>query len=305
MPSPRKRSLLAIAALLLCFAPQVDRAQAQNRLELRTAPVRGAPDFDDTVDRYLNRKAPKIVNGTAAPDGAYPWQVSLTVSWIADPGRAHFCGGSIYNERWIVTAAHCLAKLKPEDVVVVSGTNVLKQGVTRTNAARLLVHKDYAPATSDNDVGLIELFEPLAVSAKVKAIALLETADEAGALTSGHDLVVTGWGATSEGGNVVRNLQQVTVPFVTRETCNDPLSYNGKITTNMVCAGKAEGGVDSCQGDSGGPLVDGPAGATPKLAGIVSWGDGCARPGKYGIYTRVPKFAAWIAQCTASPDNCR
>ena len=300
----KKQSWASTYVILLSCAPLADQVQAQSRLELRTAPVRGAPDFDDTVDRFLNRKAPKIVNGTPAAEGAYPWQVSLTVSWIADPGKAHFCGGSIYNERWIVTAAHCLAKLKPEDVVVVSGTNALRHGVTRTNAARLVVHRDYAPQSSDNDVGLIELFEPLSITAKEKPIALLETAGEAGAYASGHDLVVTGWGATSEGGNVVRKLQQVTVPFVPRETCNDTLSYNGKITMNMICAGKAEGGVDSCQGDSGGPLVDDASGRSPKLAGIVSWGEGCARPGKYGVIPR-PKFAAWISQCTAAADACR
>lgn len=299
---------LRLFGLLLPALVGAGDASAQpqpNRLELRTAPTRGSPDFDDTVDRYLNSKAPKIVNGVDAADGAYPWQVSLTVSWIADPGRAHFCGGSIYNERWIVTAAHCLVRLRPEDVVVASGTNRLQQGVHRTNAVRLVVHKNYVAQTNDNDVALIELFEPLPIGPKTKPVALLDAAQEGQILTSGHSLMVTGWGATTEGGVVVRQLQQVTVPFVTREICNDPLSYNGRVTANMICAGKAEGGVDSCQGDSGGPLVDDPTAATPKLAGVVSWGDGCARPGKYGIYTRVANYTSWIAQCTAAPDSCR
>jgi len=113
--------------------------------------TRGSADFDDAVDRYLNHKQPKIVGGVAAADGAYPWQVSLGVSWIADPGRAHFCGGSIYNERWIVTAAHCLENLKPEDLVVVSGTSRLAQGVLRTNALRLITHKDYVSQSKDNE----------------------------------------------------------------------------------------------------------------------------------------------------------
>ena len=298
------RSILS--PVLFVTAVQNVSAQTQaSRLELRTAPTRGSPDFDDTVDRYLNKKQPKIVGGIAAADGAYPWQVSPTVSWIADPGQAHFCGGSIYNDRWIVTAAHCLAKLRPEDVVVVTGTNVLRQGVLRINAVRLLVHKDYVPQTNNNDVGLIELFQPLVVGPKTKPIALLETAQEGTVLTSSRSLIVTGWGATSEGGGVVRQLQQVTVPFVTREICNDPLSYNGRINANMICAGKAEGGADSCQGDSGGPLVDDPSGPTPRLAGIVSWGEGCARPGKFGIYTRVANYTAWIARCTATPDTCQ
>jgi secreted trypsin-like serine protease len=279
---------------------------ATEKLDARKGLTRGAADFDDTVDRYLKRKAPKIVGGVEAKDGAYPWQVSLTVSWIADPGQAHFCGGSIFNERWIVTAAHCLAKLRPEDIVVVAGTNRLEHGVLRINAARIIVHKDYAPLTSDNDVGLVELFDALpSGAAKIKPVALLEAGQEGQVVTPGRGLMVTGWGATSQGGKTVRVLNEVEVPFVTREVCNDPLSYAGKITGNMICAGKAEGGVDSCQGDSGGPLVADPASANPRLVGVVSWGEGCAKPGKYGVYTRVVNYAAWIAGCTAAPDTCR
>jgi secreted trypsin-like serine protease len=302
-----KRFCFLALVSALSFVPllaTVQTASAQSsRLEVRNL-TRGSADYDDVLDRYFNKKQPKIVGGVPAPDGAYPWQVSIAASIIADPGQAHFCGGSILNDRWIVTAAHCLVRLRPEDVVVVAGTNVLQQGVTRTNAARLIVHKDYAPQTFDNDVALIELLQPLALGPKAKPVALLETAQEATVYTAGRQLVVTGWGATSEGGGVVRKLQQVSVPFVTRETCNDPLSYNGRITANMVCAGKAEGGQDSCQGDSGGPFVDDPSG-TPKLSGIVSWGEGCARPGKFGIYTRVPNYTAWIARCTTTPDTCQ
>ncbi len=167
--------------------------------------------------------------------------------------------------------------------MVVAGTNLLQQGVVRINAVRLILHKEYSPQTNDNDVALIELFQPLVAGPKIKPIALLDAAQEGAALASGRMLVVTGWGATSEGGGVVRRLQQVSVPFVTREICNDPLSYNGKVSANMICAGKAEGGVNSCQGDSGGPLVDDPSGATPRLAAVVDWGDGCARPGKFEL----------------------
>ena len=295
-----------LAATLAGLQAGVALAQGSTpRLEDRSdALTRKSADYDGTVARFLEREAPKVVGGVEAKDGAYPWQVSLAVSLIADPGQAHFCGGSIFNERWIVTAAHCLAGLRPEDVVVVPGTNRLEQGVLRINARKLIIHKNYTILSSDFDVGLIELFDPLPLGAKIKPVALLDAGREAQVLVPGRGLMVTGWGATTQGGRTVLNLNEVEVPFVSREVCNDPLSYGGRVTGNMICAGKAEGKVDSCQGDSGGPLVVDPASADPRLAGIVSWGEGCAKPGKYGVYTRVVNFASWIAACIATPETC-
>jgi secreted trypsin-like serine protease len=296
---------VSLAALALWVATGAAGAQTNKSvLDAKTVPARGSTDFDATVDVFVNHKAPKIVGGTEADPGAYPWQVSLEVSWIADPGRAHFCGGSIFNERWIVTAAHCLVKLNAQDIHVVAGTNVLRPGVRRINAQQLIVHKNYVAATSDNDIGLIELHDPIVFDATTKPISLLDPGQEGGTLTEGHQLWVTGWGATSEGGNVVRTLRQVSVPFVTRAVCNDPLSYNGRITDHMICAGVAAGGRDSCQGDSGGPLVVDPKAPTFTQVGVVSWGDGCAEPGKYGVYTRVSQFAAWVSACVANPGAC-
>ena len=120
----------------------------------------------------------------------------------------------------------------------------------------------------------------------------------------GTPFVVTGWGATTEGGSKVRDLRFIdNLPFVTRTDCNAPLSYNGAITENMICAGVRSGGVDSCQGDSGGPLTF-ETGTAPKLAGVVSWGEGCARPNKVGVYTRVANYVDWVRACTTDPLTC-
>ena len=98
----------------------------------------------------------------------------------------------------------------------------------------------------------------------------------------GANQLITGWGALTEGGSFPINLRKATVPIVSRANCNDRNSYRNSITERMICAGFDAGGVDSCQGDSGGPMAQGST-----LTGIVSWGTGCARANKFGVYTRV------------------
>ena len=268
------------------------------------AQTRGASPYKEAVERFDKNLAPKIVGGVVAKDGAHPWQASLVVSWIANPASAHFCGGSIYDDKWIVTAAHCVADLTAKDINVIVGTNKLDSTTRRINAARILRHTGYDSATHDEDIALIELREPVPAGAKVKPIVLVGSGEEGQLLVAGAPLVVSGWGATTEGGDTVSTLREVGVPYVTRDVCNDPLSYADGVTTNMLCAGVAAGGQDSCQGDSGGPLVFGAGGGNPRLAGVVSWGEGCPQPGKYGVYTRVAKYGDWVKQCIATQQKC-
>ena len=286
---------LIFAATLMLYA-----AAAHAEPTAQTFKNTGSEPYDDTVWRFIKKENPKIVGGAPAKDGAYPWQVSLVVADISDPGRGHFCGGSIYNETWVVTAAHCMPGLTPSMFNVVVGTNVLKTGVERHTVKRTIVHGDYEKrAPHDSDIALVELNEPLTLGPKVKTIAVAAPDEEDKILTAGKDLIVTGWGATVEGGGVVRDLREVAVPFVSKKACSDPLAYGNAVTDNMICAGRTAGGVDSCQGDSGGPLIQTSA---PLLVGVVSWGEGCARPGKYGIYTRIGNFKAWIESCSAGKD---
>jgi secreted trypsin-like serine protease len=118
----------------------------------------------------------------------------------------------------------------------------------------------------------------------------------------GQPLEVTGWGATREGGDTSNDLLMAKVPYADRAACNAADAYNGRITEGMICAGFKEGGVDSCQGDSGGPLVwrtqDGPF-----LVGVVSYGEGCARRLRYGVYTRVSAYRAWIKNVVSAKSN--
>lgn len=250
-------------------------------------------DYRDAIHRYVNHEKMKIVGGVAAGEGEFPWQVSLEVAKYADP--VHFCGGSIYSAQWIVTAAHCMTGLAPDKFVVVAGVNHLKTGMARSAVAKVIVHPNYNHATNLNDIALVKLTQPLTLGAKTQAIALQTAQGQAAFVNLVTSLTVTGWGATSEGGDVVADLKKVAVPFVNRDTCNKKFAYDGSVPVGQFCAGLTAGGKDSCQGDSGGPLVYLPSGAPPRLSGVVSWGDGCAKPQKYGVYTQLADYAGWIA----------
>ncbi|XP_021965716.1 trypsin alpha-3 isoform X2 [Folsomia candida] len=190
----------------------------------------------------------RIVGGTEATRGEFPWIVTIQVG-------SHICGGSIVNANWIVTAAHCA---------------------------------DYAAnrSTYANDIALMRLSSPFTFGTYVRAANL----PASGAGVSGN-LVVCGWGTTSQGGSLSALLLKVTVPFVNTATCQQ--AYGSQIVPGMICAGT--GGRDSCQGDSGGPLHSGTT-----LVGIVSWGYGCAVAGYPGVYASVPYYRNWISQHTGT-----
>ena len=144
--------------------------------------------------------------------------------------------------------------------------------------------------TFDFDVALLRLAEPT----NLTSIVLLGREDATTLAQPGLIGLVSGWGLTKEGGEVSNILRHVGVQIVARADCSSDAAYDGAITDRMTCAGFVEGGKDSCEGDSGGPLMVPDGKGNFRLAGLVSWGEGCAHPGKYGVYTAVPIVADWI-----------
>jgi len=292
-------SLLLAASASIAFAQQP--ASRESLLSGQTA----SKPVLDAIDVYLNYKEKKIVGGKPAKAGQFPWQVALLVARVPDAYRAHFCGGSVHAERWIVTAAHCVNDTDAADIAIIAGTHELKDSSERVAVSRVLVHEDYDDESYDNDIALLELEKPLSLGERIRILPLLGTADESQALKPGALLTVSGWGRTQQDGEGTSALQYVNIPFVQRKTCNRALAYDGAVTERMICAGVAAGGKDSCQGDSGGPLAANATGAQPRLAGVVSWGEGCARPDKVGVYTRVSQFTGWVSTCMADPAACK
>jgi len=235
------------------------------------------------------RKVPgggRIVGGAPATPGQLPYQISLLY------GGRHICGGSIIAQNVVVTAAHCVEGDSPRDLQIVAGEHDRSQtsGNEQTiQVVRIAVHEQYdVPTQFANDIALLFLSttNPLVFDDFSRPVALPTQEQQ-----TSVDIIVSGWGTTSQGGSLPNILQWVQLPIVSDETCR--MNYAGEtILDSMLCAGFPQGGRDSCQGDSGGPLVT--VGANNYLAGVVSWGYGCAQPNYPGVNTEVSYFVNWI-----------
>lgn len=237
----------------------------------------------------------RIVGGEPTPLGERPWMASMQFN------QQHFCGASIINKDWVLTAAHCVESVKKSELGNMSiRYNFIDQASDQglsVNIENIYIHPEYLAGKS-TDVALIKLASPVT---DIEYLTLA-TDDDADQIQSGTEAIVSGWGATASGGHVSTQLLKVKVPLVSNEVCNSEAAYNGKIAATEICAGFTTGGKDSCQGDSGGPLVI--AGSNgPLQVGVVSWGDGCALPNKYGVYARVTSFNAWFDDVITNPDN--
>ncbi|MER5385051.1 serine protease [Streptomyces sp. NBC_00647] len=221
-----------------------------------------------------------VVGGTRAAQGEFPFMVRLSMG----------CGGALYTKTIVLTAAHCVNG-SGTNTSITATTGVVdlqSSSAVKVKSTKVLQAPGYNG--KGKDWALIKLARP--VEQPTLKIAT-STAYNNG------DFTVAGWGAAREGGGQQRYLLKATVPFVDDATCKQ--AYGSDLVPgDEICAGfVAQGGVDTCQGDSGGPMFRKDDTGAYVQVGIVSWGEGCARPGYPGVYSEVSTFAADIARAAA------
>ncbi|EDW10699.1 trypsin eta [Drosophila mojavensis] len=240
------------------------------------------------IGSCLEHPQGRIVGGETVSAHFVPYQVSLRRRNGIRSAYAHSCGGAVLDERTIITAAHCVYNRLEQNFLVVAGSDVRTgmDGGIVTRVEKLVPHELYNASITDNDIALVFVSPPLPLGQrKIAAIELAEEVPAVGTVGS-----VSGWGLTKEDGFGSPQLQQVQIPLVDSTVCQ--AAYNWRpITEGMLCAAAPGGGKDACEGDAGGPLV-----VADKIVGIVSWGEGCARPEYPSVYASVPYFRAWIAE---------
>ncbi|KAJ7394693.1 Mannan-binding lectin serine protease 1 [Desmophyllum pertusum] len=246
----------------------------------------------------------RIVGGQDSSKGAYPWHVLLMKN-----GRVA-CGGSLLNEQWVLTAAHCVTT-KQDGIVSLSVLQVFAglheieklnaSHVQRRRVIKIINHKNFTFSLFESDLALLKLDHEVRISHYVKPVCLPERPEQKRLFAPRTFGRAVGWGykvSKDSFGQFANTLKEICIPTVSNDRCQAAFKDEGYIVTSgMLCAGEILGGKDSCHGDSGGGFVFvDPQTKKWVLGGVVSWGSsmGCGLRNKYGVYVRVTEFLPWI-----------
>ncbi|XP_076285721.1 trypsin-1-like [Lasioglossum baleicum] len=238
---------------------------------------------------------PRVVGGSEAVRGKFPWQVSLQWGVLS---YSHFCGGSMITAQWVITAGHCVDAVPSYgQFVVKAGKHSLRSTESEEQVvavAKSFVHEKYPGNVAPNDIALLKLSKPLKLTKSVQPISL----PAAGSIPTGN-AVLSGWGSTSRTNSPIMpdKLQSVTLPLIDLKTCKkavEDLTGPSPLDPVNVCTGPLTGGYSACSGDSGGPLILEKNGK-PEIIGVVSWGIiPCGTVGAPSVYTRTSAYNDWI-----------
>ncbi|MFC4314990.1 serine protease [Steroidobacter flavus] len=254
----------------------------------------GSAPYQKALEIYSKRQnfPPKILNGVDAHYADFPWQVALVRADIPDNFYGHFCGGVLIGDGWVVTAAHCVdAGMTGGMLRVVVGTDRLQGDSLREEVEdHIAIPDDYDATNFRQDLALLRL-----KTARPHArISMLTSAEDTLTAPDPPNITALGWGYLYEWGLKSNQLKQISLALPTLDECKK--TYKERISADMFCAGKSANGKDACKGDSGGAAVVKSADGSPRLAGLISWGLGCGKAKRYGVYARVSTFQQWIRQ---------
>lgn len=243
---------------------------------------------------YANARS-KIIGGAIAKEGQFPYQVSIRLY------NFHLCGGSILNNRWILTAAHCFDGSKdipilsnPGIMNVVAGTNTLNAGGDVYKTELIILHEKYNFNFTEYDIALMKVDRIITFNDKVQAIDL----PTQNIPKVGETAVLSGWGSYYIRGRPQNNLQYIKLHIIEKKKCIMLLKFTGQpITDHNICTlNKQHEG--SCQGDSGGPLV-----YKNMVVGVTSWGVAQCGANFPDVFVRVYSFRNWIIKTMHNHDN--
>ncbi|XP_048383016.1 hepatocyte growth factor activator-like [Stegostoma tigrinum] len=236
---------------------------------------------------------PRIIGGSSALPGSHPWLAAIYI------GR-NFCAGSLIDSCWVVSAAHCFAHSPlTSSIRIVLGQHHFNKTSKNTQVFKIekyILHSKYNVFDETiHDIVLLKLKKKKKRCAtKTRFVQTLCLPSATDSFPDCTECQIAGWGHTHENATTYPGtLQEATVRLIPQILCSSNYLYGSEVTPNMICAGDLIQAVDACQGDSGGPLVC-YKGDTGYLYGIVSWGEGCAKLNKPGVYTRVTKYVNWI-----------
>lgn len=262
----------------------LENSTHQNQTELT------APDqlLDTGSDFTGGNEDTRIVGGQLQRQGGSPWQVLLRRE-----DEYGFCGGSLINQRWVITAAHCLQQT-PHHITIGDYDKMRPdKDEQKITVEKIIPHPHYHEYTFDSDIALLYLSSAVTLGPFASPACLPDANLAERLMKPGEQGLVSGWGSTHYLQRSSRFLRKVQLPVVEQKSCIN--STEQIITDNMFCAGFLMEEMDACTGDSGGPFIVNYRG-TWFLTGVVSWGERCAAQGKYGVYTRLGNYLSWIQE---------
>ncbi|KAJ6224689.1 hypothetical protein RDWZM_003234 [Blomia tropicalis] len=256
------------------------------------------------INRYNNEipLTERIVGGNRSYEGEFPWQVSIRLTHPQAGKVGHWCGGVLVDKQWVITAAHCiinplfmLPQAKHWEVRVGEYHQKMEDGYEQTYPVSDVFHyplyKGY-----DNDIALMKLSESVQTNEFVQPICL-PTSSRFDYFD--RECVASGWGKLDHNRKGSDVLQKVRINVFDNSLCQQAYYNKFKISIRNwhLCAGTDDekGGKGTCHGDSGGPLQC-KIGSTWYLAGVTSFGSGCAKPGFPDVYTKITHYLEWIQQ---------